>query len=309
MKLRMLNISFIIMALVLFACSRQNGQDQSQTLDEFPSELVDFVPYEHNPVFAGTGEDTWDRSIRERGYILKEDDTYRLWYTGYNEGKSDTKYLGLAISSDGIHWQRYPENPIFDQSWVEDMCVLKHEGVYYMFAEGRNDIAHWLTSSDGIHWTDHGDLDIRQTSGKPISPGPYGTPTVWFEDGKWYLFYERNDEAIWLATSTDLKVWTNVQDDPVIRPGPEEYDQKAVALNQVIKYKGKYYGYYHATAFEPWRDWSTNVAMSEDLVHWKKYPGNPIVKGDKSSGILVNDGQHYRLYTMHPDVRVYFPKE
>jgi hypothetical protein len=39
---------------------------------EFPPELVDFVPYEGNPVFAGTGEDTWDRKIRERGYIRRE---------------------------------------------------------------------------------------------------------------------------------------------------------------------------------------------------------------------------------------------
>ena len=30
----------------------------------FPSELVNFRPYATNPVFAGTGTDTWDRNIR-----------------------------------------------------------------------------------------------------------------------------------------------------------------------------------------------------------------------------------------------------
>jgi hypothetical protein len=50
----------------------------------FPAELVDFVPYEQNPVFKGTGADTWDNKIRERGYILKEDGIYKMWYTGYN---------------------------------------------------------------------------------------------------------------------------------------------------------------------------------------------------------------------------------
>ena len=34
----------------------------------FPRELVDFVPFEGNPVFAGTGKDTWDQKIREQGY-------------------------------------------------------------------------------------------------------------------------------------------------------------------------------------------------------------------------------------------------
>ena len=59
------------------------------------------------------------------------------------------------------------------------MCVVKQNGVYQMFAEGKNDIAHRLSSSDGVHWTDHGSLDIRLTGGTPISPGPYGTPTAW----------------------------------------------------------------------------------------------------------------------------------
>ncbi len=33
----------------------------------FPSEIVDFIPYKNNPVFRGTGTDTWDKEIRERG--------------------------------------------------------------------------------------------------------------------------------------------------------------------------------------------------------------------------------------------------
>jgi len=276
--------------------------------EDFPREIVDFTPYQHNPVFAGTGKDTWDRKIRERGYILREDDGYHLWYTGYNPDRSDTKLLGYATSPDGLKWTRHPGNPIFDKSWVEDMHVLKHGDTYYMVAEGRHDIAHMMTSTDRVHWQDHGKLDVRYTNGKPLNPGPYGTPTLWIEGPTWHVFYERGDRGIWLANSTDREVWTNVQDDPVIAMGPEPYDRQAVAVNQIIKYQGKYYAYYHATSHQPWRDWTTNVAMSTDLVHWKKYPHNPIVSGDKSSGVLVHDGSRWRLYTMHPDVRVYFPR-
>jgi sucrose-6-phosphate hydrolase SacC (GH32 family) len=276
---------------------------------QFPSEIVDFVAYQDNPVFAGTGKDTWDRRIRERGYILREGDTYHLWYTGYNPDRSGTMCLGYASSPDGLKWTRHRDNPIFSQSWVEDMCVVKHDDTYYMFAEGRHDIAHMLTSQDRIHWREHGSLDIRYTTGKPLSPGPYGTPTVWIEGQKWYLFYERDDRGIWAATSTDRKVWTNVRDDPVIRTGPEPYDRHAVALNQVVKYQGMYYAYYHANADPQWRgNWTTNVAVSTDLIRWEKYPKNPIIRTDNSSGILVHDGRQYRLYTMHPDVRVYVPR-
>jgi hypothetical protein len=189
------------------------------------------------------------------------------------------------------------------------MCVVRRDGTYYMFAEGRNDIAHLLTSADGREWTDHGSLDIRKTDGTPISPGPYGTPTARFDNNTWYLLYERGDRGVWLATSKDLKVWTNVKDDPVISMGPEPYDEAAVAVNQIVKRDGLYYVFYHANAHRPWKDWTTCVARSPDLVHWEKYPGNPIIENNCSSAILVRTPQgEDRLYTMHPDVKVFVPK-
>lgn len=274
----------------------------------FPAEITQFKPYDGNPVFSGTGADTWDQKIRERGYILHEDGLYHLWYTGYREGKGQTRSLGYATSKDGLTWTRYIGNPILPSSWIEDMAVIKSSGTYYMFAEGRDDVAHLLTSTDRVTWQEKGPIDIRYTNHQPISKGAYGTPTIWKEKNTWYLFYERNDQAVWLATSTDLKVWTNVQDEPVLAKGPTDYDLHAVAMNQVIRYKGAYYAYYHASAFSDWHEWSTNVAVSNDLIHWTKYTGNPILKGNKSSGILVNDGAYYRLYTMHPAVNVYFPE-
>src|SRR4051812_45492684 len=60
-------------------------------------------------------------------------------------------------------------------------------------------------------------------------------------------------------------------------PGPGAYDRFAVAFDQVIKRDGVYYAFYHANAHDPWqKDWTTNVARSRDLIHWEKYPGNPI---------------------------------
>ena len=274
---------------------------------EFPDQLVHFTPYKSNPVFQGTGTETWDEKIRERGYILHEGNTYHLWYTGYKNGKDQPKFLGYATSKDGLNWTRYAGNPIHSSTWVEDMSVIKSEGTYYMFAEGKDDIAHLMTSTDRVQWQERGPLDIRYVDGKPLSKGPYGTPAIWKENDIWYLFYERKDEAVWLATSKDLKIWTNVQDAPVLEKGPESYDGHAVAMNQIIKYKGRYYGYYHASAFKDWREWSTNVAVSTDLIHWKKYAGNPIVGDNCSSGILVPNGATYRLYTMHPAVNVYMP--
>lgn len=302
-KYTYLLIIILCIAYSAFQCKPAN---RSNTVNEkFPQELIHFIPYAANPVFSGTGDSTWDSNIRERGYILREGDTWYLWYTGYEKGKD--RHLGYAESSDGLNWKRFSDNPIHTANWVEDMCVVKEGDTYYMFAEGRDDIAHLLTSSDRIHWEEQGSLDIRMVNGEPVSKGALGTPTVWKEDTTWYLFYERNDSGIWLALSRNMKQWTNVQDEPVIKMGPEPYDQYAVALNQVIKYNGKYYGYYHASAYEDWREWSICVAVSDDLIHWEKYEHNPIIGENNSSGILVNDGKRYRLYTMHPDVKLFFP--
>ncbi len=273
--------------------------------DDFPKELVRWKSIAENPVFAGTGKDTWDRKIRERGYILVENGVYRLWYTGYNDDRSPTKFLGLASSPDGIHWTRDTANPVFTKSWTEDVCVIRHNDQYVMFAEGKDDIAHQMTSPDGRRWNDEGPIDIRKRNGDPLSPGPYGTPTIWFENDVWYLFYERGDLGIWLATSRDRKIFTNVQDEPVISRGPETYDQAAVAMNQVIKRKGVYYAFYHANSHRPWKDWTTCIARSYDLIHWEKYAGNPIIQNNCSSALLVSGSQGDRLYTMHPEVRVF----
>jgi beta-1,2-mannobiose phosphorylase / 1,2-beta-oligomannan phosphorylase len=278
--------------------------------DEFPAELVRFAAHDKNPIFTGAGPEHWDEKIKERGWILKEGDQWRMWYTGYVNDANAVMKLGYATSRDGLKWERHAGNPMLTGLWLEDMMVVKQDGRFVMFAEGVGDRAQLYTSADGIQWNHEGPLDVRYTNGEPLTPGPYGTPTGWYENGTWHLFYERKDEGVWLAKSKDLKVWANVQDEPVLVPGPGRYDKLMIALNQIVKYDERYYAYYHGTGSpEKPRDWTTNVAVSTDLVHWKKYPGNPLLpeKANKSSGILVHDGKQFRLYTMHDQVHVHFP--
>jgi len=281
-------------------------------VDQFPPELVKIHPTAANPIFQGRGKGYWDEHIRERGWILRDKNAWHMWYTGFEGGggpDGPILKLGYATSSDGLQWTRHPGNPIYDESWVEDMIVVKQAGTYYMFAEGKYDIAQLLTSADGIHWKNLGPIDIRLKNGQPIPKGPRGTPAAYFENDTWYLFYERRDMGIWLATSKDTKVWTNVSDEPVIELGPDEYDRRQIALNQIVKHQGRYYAYFHGSGFEKPKLWSTNVATSKDLVHWTKYEDNPLlpIEDNKSSGILVHDGKQFRLYTMHDKVEVHFP--
>ncbi|MDZ4847753.1 MAG: hypothetical protein SGI77_00525 [Pirellulaceae bacterium] len=280
---------------------------------EFPRQLTEFGLASEKPLLAGEGPNDWDSRVRERGWIMREDDQWHLWFTGYNDSLSKDRFLGYATSSDGLNWKRWPSNPLNTKGWIEDACVVKLDDTYYMFAEGADDVAHLLTSKDRVHWDEQGDLDIRQANGQPISVGPRGTPTAWYENDRWWLFYERKDLAVYAATSKDMKVWTNVCDEPVIGLGPSAYDLYAVAVDQIIKLDGRYYAYYHASALPQWGEWSTCLAVSDDLVTWKKYSGNPVLPVNPKlpgagSGMVVHDGTIWRMYTTHPDVRIYYPK-
>ncbi len=282
-----------------------------QADDLFPPELTQFIPYEKNPVFTAAGPGHWDVKIRERGWIIREKDQWKMWYTGYDGTRAGKKMLGYATSADGFVWQRSPQNPIYSEHWVEDVCIIPHDGTYYLFAEGEEDRAQLLTSRDGIAWQRVGRLDVRLANGDPIPDGPYGTPAAWFEAGQWNLFYERRDRGIWLARSSDTKVFTNVQDEPVMVPGPDVYDQDQIAMNQIIRHQGRYYAVFHGAknssdATQP-NLWATGLATSTDLIHWTKFPGNPLrpISENKSSGLLIHDGERFRLYTMHNEVRVH----
>src|SRR5690349_21376241 len=107
----MTRIALLLAPFVLVA-SLVVAQDAAQKPRgaEFPAELVEWVPYEHNPVFTGAGPGAWDAKIRERGWIAREGESFRMWYTGYDGQRTGKKMLGYATSTDGLAWKRYPEN-------------------------------------------------------------------------------------------------------------------------------------------------------------------------------------------------------
>lgn len=275
----------------------------SCTSHEFPRELVQFVPYPKNPVFTPGPSQQWDEGLRERGWVRVEDGTWHLWYTGVDSQRRSR--LGYATSQDGLTWQRHPGNPLVPDLWAEDVMVIKEGAVYYLFAEGQADEVQLFRSEDKVRLTHRGRVDVRDTHGRPLSPGPYGTPTVWQENGVFYLFYERLDDGIWLATSRDLQVFQNVQDTPVLSLGPDLVDDQRVALGQILKYQGRYYAYYNGQG--RLLAWTTNIAVSDDLIHWKKYAHNPVLpaSSNKTSGVLVDDGERLRLYTMTGQVDLF----
>ncbi len=297
---------------------------------EFPPHLIKALqqmqPMSRTPVFSGAS-DRWDAVIRERGWVMFDNGQYKMWYTGYDGQRSSIKQLGMATSADGLSWQRWSPEPLLPHQWIEDMMVVRHQGNYWMFAEGQDDIAQGYRSVDGLKWQPMGALDIRQVNGQPIAPGPRGTPTVFIQGDDWYLFYERRDAGIWLAkarpsadvrssdvnssefasTRQTLPVWQNLQDEPIMGLRDRDYDQTMIALNQIVPVATGYLAMFHSSSdAEAPRRWVCSAAYSPDLLHWVKLD-QPLTKVEQneSSGLLVESPTGWRFYTMHGQVRVY----
>ncbi len=138
---------------------------------------IHWTKYPGNPVLTAT--EPWEGSLLEGQTIVKIFNKYMMWYGAYDL-RTDKASIGLATSPDGIHWTKYPGNPVFKPSkpknWdgysVDLPDVVFHGGVFHMWYKGwrrENGIA-WIghaTSYDGINWKRDPDNPILLTAPVP----------------------------------------------------------------------------------------------------------------------------------------------
>jgi len=101
---------------------------------------INWERYSANPVFAPAASG-WDSRSLTIYPIVKRDGKYEGWYGGSD---GSTSQIGYATSSDGINWQRYPNNPVLSptrtNSWdgeqISSPFVLFETTVYKMWYSG-----------------------------------------------------------------------------------------------------------------------------------------------------------------------------
>jgi len=90
----------------------------------------------HQKVFEGTGvEGDFDNASVLCGTVIKDGDIYRMWYIGRPVagcGSSENYGIGYAESTDGIHWERSPNNPLlragdFGCTFISGGAVIKDD--------------------------------------------------------------------------------------------------------------------------------------------------------------------------------------
>ncbi|NOZ84700.1 MAG: family 43 glycosylhydrolase [Deltaproteobacteria bacterium] len=220
------------------------------------------------PVFKEGAKGEWDQGGVETVCVLREANNYLLYYGAYREAKDPPvgMQIGVATSSDGVHWERSPQNPVlppgkpgaWDQSWVESPTVIHLGDTYYMWYSGvdwsRASFAIGLaTSPDGVTWTRHPANPVF--SAEPSNSWENGAvyaPSVVYDGHRFVMFYVGLNDATFLdemrigmATSPDGVNWTREPSNPVLDPGPPgAWDEKGPFVPSVLIKDGVYYLYY-----------------------------------------------------------------
>jgi len=162
-----------------------------------------------------------------------------------------TSRIGLAFSTDAIHFSSmpepvfYPDNDAYKKLEWEGGCedpriVEDSPGTYYMtYTAFDGNTARLLiaTSTDLLHWKKHGSVfakaykgkyaDKWSKSGSIVSAYKDGRIIATKINGKYWMYW--GDTQIWTATSDDLINWTPVEMKPGEHP-PVKLRSQAVNM-------------------------------------------------------------------------------
>ncbi|HEY3738599.1 MAG TPA: hypothetical protein VGL53_02085 [Bryobacteraceae bacterium] len=162
------------------------------------------------------------RSWDERGvadpYVIRAGGSYYLYYTGLD--RAQRQQLGVARSSDGVHWEKSAANPVLalgdhgelEEGGLGEPAVFEAGGTYWMLYTGRV----WdeqrrlglARSPDGIHWTrmpgwtfaGREAWDAKVVCDPTVEVEPDGLVRVWFGGGDVASPDERLHGRIGVAT-------------------------------------------------------------------------------------------------------------
>ena len=194
------------------------------------------------PVFDLGPAGSFDAKGIAHPYVLRVGDKYMMWYGGVSgQAAQDIglgpahvriERVGLATSTDGIHWQREnggkpvmdigPKGSI-DSIQATGMQVLRIDDKFVMWygAYGGSHTLGIATSPDGIHWTKgNGGNSLTGLKGQQQLG-----PSVYFDGRKYLMLYQTIDGGGWncfAAVSDNGVDWKPAWDNkPLLGPAPK----------------------------------------------------------------------------------------
>ncbi|MGD1700720.1 hypothetical protein [Dapis sp. BLCC M229] len=266
-------------------------------------------------ILTPSTEGWWDSERISSPRVLHDlDGTWKMWYYGRDASfdrqiNLPTGRCGLAISSDGIEWERvkgpltmgaifepHPDENRFDSAHVGVSDVYFSDGLYWMWylggdrqvleigkfqAKGIQMLPGCAVSRDGINWV-RLEGPHRGAFLSPGQPGEFDAlfcawPQVLKDGSSWKMYYHTlNPERLFLvglAVSQNGFQWEKVGQ--ILGPGePGSFDERGIGTRHVLKIDGQYLMFYEGVNQTGYH--SIGLAISADGINWEKQPGSEV---------------------------------
>lgn len=233
------------------------------------------------------------------------------YWTYYIKGFNGHLGIGLALSDDGIQFTdqgmvlSVGSVGAVDSNYASFPGVWYENGTFYLVyeaagdgAKGYNGDIGLATSTDGKNFVKQGIILWHNTSGwESVN---IGTPSLYKENGVWYLHYhgyDGNTCQIGLASGTDLMHLTKSSANPIIKSVPGSPQAGTAGRRGIVKSGSRYYMAYEVSgpklpgvgSFQG-AAWSTSLASSSDLVNWTGFSQNAVLPQTVPADGFGNDG-------------------
>ncbi len=203
-------------------------------------------------------------------------DTWYMSYIGFN-GQGYNSFV--CESNDLIHWTNHRHAMGFGKKGEFDFggCVIGA----FLYESCDIKAARVLKKRNGKYWTLYGCYAAQ--GGYELDPGYEGVAAS--EDG---LTWKRAKEQYILS---------------VHEPDVGEWEKHCIYQPWLVEHEGRFYNFYNAKHMPDWIE-QMGLAVSEDLMNWKRYAGNPIVRVVNggydeqfcSDGKVFRDGDHWVMF-------------
>lgn len=197
-----------------------SGGGQTYILYAESNDGINWTPYSGNPVISPSYYGNWDSESVNPGAVLKENGVYKMYYGGWSSQNSVWS-IGLATSTDGINWTKYPQ-PILTGTYgweyqLVPSSIIKFNDTYYLYYTGRNLPEYKIgvaISNDGINFNRYVNNPILSSSVVWEDNGVLDASVVLENDQFEMIFMNSLADGFGLATSTDGLNWEKGNNNP-----------------------------------------------------------------------------------------------
>lgn len=232
---------------------RQQGASGHSTIGyAFSYDGINWTFPVNHPVLDTGASGEWDSYAVTDGVVLKENNSYKMYYRGTNVHDGYAA-IGLAISSDGINWEKYP-NPVMVPNETEIAIgpedIIKINDKYYLYYNMLNNgnlTVGLAISNDGINWTRYQNPILYPTLSWE-GAGTYFSSII-YENGMYKMVYANsnvNVSGFGEAISSDGIHWEKVGSSPFFNSNEtSNHWASGIAYPFLIKFRGNYRVYYN----------------------------------------------------------------